>query len=73
KDFSSLCVTTQLGLGEFFKNIYNDARKFMKSPFGTGAYNPDVVREPAGNTMVTILITLICAIIFIILMPGQIM
>ncbi|MBE6031307.1 MAG: Na(+)/H(+) antiporter subunit D [Clostridiales bacterium] len=73
KDFSSLCVTTQLGLGEFFKNIYNDTRKFMKSPFGTGAYNPDIVREPAGNTMVTILITLICAIIFIILMPGQIM
>ncbi len=68
---SSLCVSVQLGFGEFFKNIYNDTRKSMRSPFGTGAYNPDQVREPAGNTMVTILITLIGAIIFIVLLPGQ--
>lgn len=68
---SSLCVAVQLGFGEFFRNVYNDTRRSMRSPFGTGSYNPDQAREPAGNTMVTILITLIGAIIFIVLMPGQ--
>lgn len=68
---SSLCISVQLGFGEFFKNMYNDARRSMRSPFGTGVYNPDQVREPAGNTIVTILITLIGAIIFIVLLPGQ--
>lgn len=65
KIISSLCVTVQLGLGEFFRNIYNDTRKNMKNPFGTGIYNPDIVREPAGNIIVTVLLVLACGIVFV--------
>lgn len=74
---SSLCVTVQLGLGSFFRNIYDGARGAMKDPLryigdrkmqlegiepAEGEYDPDAYRDDIGAVMITALVILIASI-----------
>lgn len=76
---SSLCVTIQLGLGNFFRDIYDGSRVAMANPLkyigqkkmkmegvesDDDAYDPDATRDEIGDVIITVIFVLIASIAF---------
>ena len=80
KNISSLCVTIQVGLGSFFKGIYDCARGAMKNPLkfigdrkvdlenvevADGEYNSDSYRDEIGDVMIVVLAVFVAGVAFL--------
>ena len=77
---SSLCVTLQVGLGSFFKGIYDNARGAMANPLkfvgdrkvalenievAEGEYHPDSYRDEIGDVIIMALVIFVASVVIL--------